>query len=115
MCRAPAAGVGAREAALLLLGLLGVARARLGLAQRADGRVAVDLLVARQARLHRRRLLPADTTERHFLPRARPSSPTSFTHSIIICSFSNFHKNIFVFGWLTLLTRSGHVYHFCTQ
>lgn len=47
---------------LFLLGLLGVARAALGLAQRADGRVAVDLLVARQARLHRRRLLSAPHT-----------------------------------------------------
>lgn len=46
---------------LFLLGLLGVPGAALGLAERADGRVAVDLLVARQARLHGRRLLPADT------------------------------------------------------
>ena len=46
-------------ALVLLLGLLGVAAARLGLAERTDGRVAVDLLVARQTRLHRRRLLPA--------------------------------------------------------
>lgn len=52
---------------LFLLGLLGVARAALGLAERADGRVAVDLLVARQARLHRRRLLPAHTHTQHVL------------------------------------------------
>lgn len=54
----------AESGRLFLLGLLGVARAALGLAERADGRVAVDLLVARQARLHRRRLLPASRT--HF-------------------------------------------------
>lgn len=44
---------------LFFLGFLRVPWATLGLAERADGRVAVDLLVARQARLHRRRLLPA--------------------------------------------------------
>lgn len=52
----PGAG---RGLVLLLLGLLGVPAAGLGLAERADGRVAVDLLVAGQARLHRRRLLSA--------------------------------------------------------
>lgn len=46
-----------RVCGLFLLGFLGVAAAGLGLAERADGRVAVDLLVARQARLHGGRLL----------------------------------------------------------
>lgn len=41
-----------------LLGLLGVSRSRLGLAERAYRGVPVYLLVARQARLHRWRLLP---------------------------------------------------------
>lgn len=41
----------------LLLRLFGVAGATLGLAQRADGCVAVDLLMARQAAFHGRRLL----------------------------------------------------------
>lgn len=42
----------------LLFRLFGVAGATLGLAQWADGCVAVDLLMARQAALHGRRLLP---------------------------------------------------------
>ena len=41
----------------LLLGLLGVPGPGLGLAERTDGSVPVDLLVAGQAALHRRRLL----------------------------------------------------------
>lgn len=41
----------------LLLRLLRVARATFGLAQRANRRVAMDLLMTRQARLHGRRLL----------------------------------------------------------
>ena len=42
---------------LLLLGLLGVPGPGLGLAEGADGGVAMDLLVAGEAGLHRRRLL----------------------------------------------------------
>lgn len=42
----------------LLFRLLGVPGATLGFAQRADRRVPVNLLMTRQAGLHRRRLLP---------------------------------------------------------
>ena len=43
---------------VLLLWLLRVTRPALGLAERADGGVAVYLLVAAEARLHGGRLLP---------------------------------------------------------
>lgn len=55
----PGGGEGERARSLFLLGLLGVPRATLGLAERTDGRIAVYLLVARQTRLHRRGLLSA--------------------------------------------------------
>ena len=55
---------GGTSASVLLLGLLGVAATGLGLAERADGRITVNLLVAGQAGLHRRRLLSVDTQGR---------------------------------------------------
>lgn len=44
---------------VLLLRLFRITRTTLGLAQRTNGSVPMDLLVTRQARLHRRWLLPA--------------------------------------------------------
>jgi len=46
-----------RRLVVLLLRLLGIAGARLGLAERTDWRIPVDLLVAGQTGLHGRRLL----------------------------------------------------------
>lgn len=50
-------------ALILLLGLLRVPRATLGLAERADGGVAVDLLVAAEAGFHGGRLLSVTQRE----------------------------------------------------